>query len=210
MRVGVYGGTFDPPHRGHLEVARAARDSLALDRVELVPSHTPPHRRPTVASPLDRLAMVALGTADERGLVASPREIRRGGVSFTVETLREIRAGQADAELFLVLGADAYDDLPTWSRADEIQRLAHLAVLPRPGSPGVAAARPGDGPRLHRPGEAPPAGRLAVYRVEMEPMAISSREIRRRIGAGEPVEALVTPAVLGYIGRRGLYRSGGS
>ncbi len=210
MRIGVYGGTFDPPHRGHLAVACAARDGLGLDRVELVPSHTPPHRRPTAASPLDRLAMVALATGGERGLVPSPREIRRGGVSYTVETLREIRAEQADAELFLVLGADAYDDLPTWSRADEIQRLAHLAVLPRPGSTGVSAVRPDDGPRLRRPGEALPAAGLALFRVEMEPMAISSREIRRRVQAGEPFEALVTPAVLGYIGRRGLYRSGGS
>jgi nicotinate-nucleotide adenylyltransferase len=210
VRIGVYGGTFDPPHRGHLAVACAARDRLALDRVELVPSHVPPHRRPTVASALDRLAMVALATAAERRLVASPREIRRGGVSYTVETLRELRAEAPSAELVLVLGADAYDDLPNWSRAEEIMRSAHLAVLPRPGSLGVAAARASDEPRLRAAGEAPSAGELAVYRVEMEPLPISSREIRRRIGAGEPVEGLVTPAVLGYIGRRGLYRSGGA
>ncbi len=210
MRIGVYGGTFDPPHRGHLAVACAARDGLALDRVELVPSHTPPHRRPTAASDLDRLAMVALGVLGERGLVPSPREIRRGGVSYTVETLRELRAEEPAAELFLVMGADSYDDLPNWSRSDEIQRLAHLAVLPRPGNAGVAAVRPADEPRLRPAGGAPPAEGLAVYRVEMEPLAISSREIRRRLGAGEPVEPLVTPAVLGYIGRRGLYRSGGA
>jgi nicotinate-nucleotide adenylyltransferase len=210
VRIGVYGGTFDPPHRGHLAVACAARDGLALDRVEMVPSHTPPHRRPTTASDLDRLAMVALGVLGERGLVPSPREIRRGGVSYTVETLRELRAEEPAAELFLVMGADSYDDLPNWSRSDEIQRLAHLAVLPRPGNAGVAAVRPADEPRLRPAGEAPPAAGLAVYRVDMEPLAISSREIRRRLGAGEPVEPLVTPAVLGYIGRRGLYRSGGS
>jgi nicotinate-nucleotide adenylyltransferase len=210
VRIGIYGGTFDPPHRGHLAVACAARDRLALDRVELVPSHIPPHRRPTAAPDLDRLAMVALAALGERGLVPSPRELRRGGVSYTVETLRELRAEEPAAELFLVMGADSYDDLPTWSRSDEIQRLAHLAVLPRPGSAGVAAVRPADGPRLRPAGEAPPPGGLAVYRVEMEPLAISSREIRRRLGAGEPVEPLVTPAVLGYIGRRGLYRSGGA
>lgn len=208
MRVGVYGGTFDPPHLGHLEVARTARESLGLDLVELVPSHTPPHRRPTEASPLDRFAMVALAATGQPGLVPSPREIRRGGTSFTVETLRQLLDDRPGAELFLVLGADAYDDLPGWSRAVEIQRLAHLAVLPRPGSRGVSEVRPEDAARLRRPGETPPQEGRAVFRVEMELMPISAREIRRRVKAAESIDTLVPPAVARYIARRGLYRQG--
>jgi len=208
VRVGVYGGTFDPPHLGHLEVARTARKSLGLDVVELVPSHTPPHRRPTEASPLDRFAMVALATTGERGLVPSPLEIRRGGTSFTVETLRELSADRPGVELFLILGADAYDDLPSWSRAEEIQRLAHLAVLPRPGSRGVSDVRPQDAARLRHPGETPPADGRALFPVEMELMPISARDIRRRVKDGRPIDSLVPREVARYVGRRGLYLQG--
>ncbi|MBP7148868.1 MAG: nicotinate-nucleotide adenylyltransferase [Acidobacteria bacterium] len=207
MRIGLYGGTFDPPHLGHLHVARAARDSMQLDVVEMLTSSIPPHRRPTEADPFDRFAMTVLAAQDEPRIIPSPREVRRGGVSYTVETLLELRTKYPGATLFLVIGADAYDELPTWHRAGEILQLAHLAVLPRPGSHGVTALRPEDRQRLRQAGEAGPSEGLAVYQVPMELVPISAREIRRRLRAGEPVDDMVPVPVLRYIRKRGLYNS---
>ncbi|HNX19950.1 MAG TPA: nicotinate (nicotinamide) nucleotide adenylyltransferase [Acidobacteriota bacterium] len=205
MRRGVFGGTFDPPHAGHLQVARRVRDALGLDVVEIVPSNEPPHRRSPVAAAADRLEMVRLLCAGEDRLVPSAREIERGGISYTVLTLREMRAEAPDDELFLVLGADSYDELPGWRASAEIEQLAHVVVLPRPGAAGAAAVREADRPRLRLPGEPPPAGGKALYAVPMPETPEAARQIRALLARGEdPGEALPRP-VLAYIRRRGLY-----
>ncbi|MEN0111436.1 MAG: nicotinate (nicotinamide) nucleotide adenylyltransferase, partial [Planctomycetota bacterium] len=125
MRLGVFGGSFDPVHIGHVRLARACRDQASLDRVWFVPAATQPHKPGgPVASGEDRLAMLRLALADEPGLEASPIELDRGGVSYTVETLRAIAESQPAAELFFLMGADTLRDLPNWREPGEVLRLA--------------------------------------------------------------------------------------
>ncbi len=205
MRLGLFGGTFDPPHAGHLAVARAAVAALGLDRLELVPSLVPPHRRAPLASAPDRLAMLALACADDPRLVPSPREMLRGGVSYTVETLRQLEQEAPGLAPYLVLGADSYDDLPNWRESAEILRRAHLAVLPRPGAHGVEGLRPADAGRLRAPGEPPPAEGRAVYAVPMPPVPVAARDVRAALARGEDPGGALPPAVFAYIRKRGLY-----
>lgn len=206
MKGGIFGGTFDPPHAGHIAVAAAARDQLGLDWVELIPSALPPHRRPPAAPGIDRLAMVALAAAGEPRLHPSPREILRGGVSFTIETLLELSEERPADDIFLILGADSYDELPAWRESQRIQELAHLAVIPRPGAAGIDALRPVDRSRLRLPGQAVPPSGKAVYGVSMPPLPIAAREIREKLSQGQDPGAALAPSVLAYIVHRGLYR----
>jgi nicotinate-nucleotide adenylyltransferase len=180
-RIGVFGGQFDPPHNGHLAVVRAARDQLALDRMLVVPSARPPHR-PAPATPAEtryRLAQAAF--AGEPGVEVSRIELDRDGPGYTAETL-EALAGP-DCELYLIVGADQLAAMGSWHRPDRVRELARVAVAARPGAPS------GDG-----------AARLA-----MEPVDISSSDLRRRIGEGEDVSAMVPEAVVEAITREGLY-----
>ncbi len=204
MKLGIFGGTFDPPHVGHLAVARAARDALARDRGDLMPLHLPPHRGGPAASAEDRLAMVTLICEGEDRLAPSALEILRGGVSFTVDTLAELAAAGAD-DLFLIIGADSYDELPTWRATARVQQLAHLVLLPRPGASGAAQLRPEDEARLRSPGQPAPPGEKAVYAIPMAPVPVAARDIREQLARGEdPGPALPRP-VFEYIRRRGLY-----
>ncbi len=204
-RVGIYGGTFDPPHAAHLAVARAAADALELDRLELIVSARPPHRSQPGTPASERLDMVTLATKGDARLVASPREILRSGKSFTVETLRELRAELPEAELFLLIGGDSYDELPSWKDHRTILELAHLAVVARPGSAGPEAWRPEDFGRVLPVGTAPPAGQRAVYHIAMEPSPIAARTLRAQLAAGEDPGDAIDPSVLEYIRKRGLY-----
>jgi len=205
MKIGIFGGTFDPPHLAHLQVARAARDLLHLGLLEAVPCAVPPHRKEPRADGWDRFAMVVLTFAGEERILPSARELRRGGVSYTVDTLAEIAAEHPGDELFLVIGADSYDDLPNWKDADRIVELAHLAVAARPGSFGLERLRPEDRDRLRPPGEAPPPGRKGIYRIPMAPVPIAARRIRERLARGELPREDLHPAVQRYILARGLY-----
>ncbi|MDQ7008600.1 MAG: nicotinate (nicotinamide) nucleotide adenylyltransferase [Acidobacteriota bacterium] len=204
MRIGLFGGTFDPPHLGHLAACRAARDQLILDRLEVVPCGHPPHRGTPRASGAQRLAMVRLTLEGEAKLVASDRELEREGPSFTIQTLAELAAERPGAEIFLVLGGDSYDDLPGWHRHDEIEALAHLAVIARPGAAGLEALRPGDHHRVRRPDQPLPVEGRAVIPLEMEPCPYSASAIRERLARGLAPEGLA-PAVLEYIRRHALY-----
>jgi nicotinate-nucleotide adenylyltransferase len=133
--IGILGGAFDPIHHGHLRLAVECRERLGLAAVHLVPFHAPNHRGRPVASAADRLAMVAAACAGEPGLVADARELRRGGVSYTVDTLEELRRELGpDRPLVLLLGEDACHGLPRWHRPADLLRLAHLAVVARPGA----------------------------------------------------------------------------
>lgn len=209
MRLGLYGGTFDPPHEGHLTVVRTVVEALALDRLEVVPACEPPHRHRPEAGAIDRYAMVALALAeieDER-IVPSPREIRRGGVSYTIDTIDEVERELPGTELVLVVGADSYDDLPSWREAAQIVRRAHLAVLPRPGSRGALEPRDEDRDRLRPPGDAPPDARKALWAVPMPEQPVAASAIRHTLHEGPSGDLPLPEGVRRYIRKRGLYRN---
>ena len=195
QRIGLLGGTFDPPHAGHLAAARASRDELRLDRLLLVVADVPwqkvPGREVTPAE--DRFAMVEAAVEGMDRVEASRLEIDRGGPSYTVETVEEVLAAPADRppELFLVIGADLVESLPTWKRWRDLRRLVTLAVVARPPMPP-----PPD-----------PEGWRVVH-VDGEAVDVSSSELRRLLHRGAPVDGLVPDAVVRCIRGRGLYAVG--
>jgi len=187
VRIGVFGGSFDPVHLGHLIVAREAAARLPLEQVRLVPAgHQPFKREGHAASAADRLAMLQLAVAGDPLLVADDRELRRPGPSYTVDTLRELRAAEPNAELCLLLGADAAGDLPAWHEAAALPALARVVVLTRPGTPIP------DHPLITQT--------LAVTAID-----ISATAVRARCRRGESVRDLVPEAVARYLAERRLY-----
>ncbi|GAC1329321.1 MAG: nicotinate-nucleotide adenylyltransferase [Candidatus Dormibacteria bacterium] len=188
--TGVLGGTFDPFHAGHLAVARQCRELLGLEEVLLVPSFQPPHRPAPVAGPEDRLVMTRLGAAGVEGLTVDDLEVRRGGVSYAVETLRDLAQRRPGAKWVLLLGEDAAAEFSTWRAPDEIQRLARLVVFNRAGSPPPAGSAPHPG---------------AAQRLVVDSPAVSATEVRRRLAAGLPVDGMVAPSVLDRIRSQRLY-----
>lgn len=191
-RVGIFGGTFDPPHVGHLVTAVNVRYELDLDRVLLVVNDTPWQKVGTrdISPAEDRLAMVEAAVGAVEGIEASRIEIDRGGVSYTADTLREMRAGGAPPDLFVVLGSDAAGSLPSWERVDEVRELATVVVVERPG------AREAD----------PPPG-WSWLRVEVPRLEVSSTDLRARVADGRPLDYLLTPEVIAVVHERGLYRA---
>jgi nicotinate-nucleotide adenylyltransferase len=188
-RVGIFGGTYDPPHLGHLIVASEVHGALGLDRLLLIPAASPPHKRGTVhASAEQRLEMVRLAARGDDRFDVSDLELRRSGASYTVDTLRELAHRHPGAELFLTLGVDQLREFGTWREPDEIARLARLAVVERAGE----AVQPGFGYPVHE---------VPIPRID-----ISATEVRRRVRTGEPVRYLVPEAVREYIDRERLYR----
>jgi nicotinate-nucleotide adenylyltransferase len=190
-RLGVFGGTFDPPHVGHLVLAVNARYELALDRLLLVVANDPWQKtslRP-VSSADDRLALVEAAVADVDGLEASALETQRGGTSFTADTLGALRDEDSSRELFLVVGSDAAAGLPTWERIDEVRRQATIVVAARPGS---------------EDGQPPPG--WDWQRIETPRLEVSSTDLRARIAEGRPLDYLLTPPVIACINQRRLYR----
>lgn len=187
MRLGVFGGTFDPPHIAHLIVAQDAACALGLDRVQFVPAAAPPHKPAGSPSPGEiRLDMVRAAVHDARFEV-SDLEIRRPGTSFTVDTLRQLSADQPADELFLLMGADQYREFSSWREPEEIARLARIVVLSRGD-----VAMSDDGPVPHE--------LVAVTRIDL-----SSTDIRRRVKAGLPIRYLVPAPVAAIIHDRRLY-----
>ena len=191
-RLGVLGGTFDPIHIAHLVAASCARHALDLDRVLFVVAGEPWQKEGRVAAPADdRFGMVAAALEGVDGFEASRLELDRDGPTYTADTLEQLAAAEPDAELFLVLGADAAANLPTWERVEVVQRLATLAVVNRDGDPVVS---PGVGWRMEV--------------VEMPRLDISSHELRARIADGRPVDWLVPPGAVRWIREHGLYAGG--
>jgi nicotinate-nucleotide adenylyltransferase len=191
------GGTFDPPHLGHLIVAAEARAQLGLDRVLLVPAGLPPHKPdgPTFPAEL-RLRLLAAAVADEPGLAVSRIEIDRPGPSYTADTLEAIAAEEPGAELWFILGADQLVMLPTWRDPERILAAARLAIAPRAGVTSVQAEAL--------------AAAIAPGRVDWlaTPLiGISSSMVRERMGAGRPIRWLVSPAVEEVLRGEGLVAS---
>lgn len=191
MRIGLFGGTFDPPHLGHLIVAAEVHTRLRLDRLVFVPAADPPHKQGRVRTPAAlRLAMVRAAVAGDERFEVDDLELRRGGPSYTVDTLREYRHRHPEAELYFLVGADQLREFRSWRAPDEVARLARLAVFERAGEP--AAAENGY-----------PVLPVPVLRID-----ISATEVRRRVAAGESVRYLVTEPVRAIIERERLYRNG--
>ena len=210
----LYGGTFDPAHAGHLAVARAARDTFGAT-VSLLPAADPPHRPAPGASAADRAALLALALEGEPGLAIDTRELRRAGPSWTVDTLRELRAELGpEAPLAWLIGDDAFLGLPTWHEWTALPGLAHFIVAVRPGHAGrelpaaLAAAFAGGWAASPEALSAAPAGRL--FRLQLTEHPASATELRRRLAAGEGTGDWLAPAVAAEIACRGLYRAGGS
>jgi len=190
-RLGVFGGTFDPPHVGHLVTAVNVRHELELARVLLVVNNVPWQKVGTraISTPEDRLAMVAAAVRDVEGLEASGIEIDAGGPSYTADTLQTLRAADPTAELFVILGADAAAGLDTWDRHTEVREAATIVVVERPGSPATTP---------------PPGWRWTS--VEVPRVEVSSTDLRARAVDGRPLDYLVTREVVDLIRGRSLYR----
>jgi nicotinate-nucleotide adenylyltransferase len=191
VRTGVFGGTFDPPHVGHLLLAADARDALKLDRLIFVPAGAQPFKidTPAVASPRDRLEMVRLAVADDANYTVDDAEIDRKGLSYTVDTLEHLSEKYAGGRLFLLLGEDAVASFDQWRAPDRIRELANIAVMRR--------GRPDGANRALAPG---------VLEVSARRVDVSSTEIRARLRAGKSIKGFVPESVERFIDARGLYR----
>lgn len=196
MKLGVLGGTFDPMHFGHLAAGEAAIECADLDELVFVPTGSPPHRPPAIASPAQRLEMCRLATQDEPRFAVSDIELNRPGPSFTLDTLLALRGANPHAELYLVLGWDAASQFGAWYRPAEVLALAPIILVSRPGH---------DSPK---PADVEAAG-IEPARVILCPRktpAVSASEIRRSIAAGKPITGKVPAAVERYIAAHHLYR----
>ncbi len=200
--LGILGGTFNPPHLGHIAVASHARTQLGLERVALMPSHTPPHK-PVLGDniatdPEQRLQMCELAAAGHAGLSACALEVERGGASYTVDTLLSLHDIYPDTQLTLILGSDMARTLPSWRRPQELLALAGIAV----------AERPGDGREPVRAAltELGSTGADTVF-LTMPPVDISSSQVRERVAHGGNIDELVGSVVAAYISERRLYGS---
>lgn len=197
-RLGILGGTFDPPHLGHLWLATMAADELGLSKVLLVPAATPPHkRRRSISHAADRVLMTRLAVANDPRLDVSLVELERDGPSYTVDTLVELRRRHPDVELVLIMAADSLAQVGTWRSPDQLLELALWAVGPRPGT------------------QLPPRTELAkrwgrraarIHFLSGPALDISASQIRRRVAAGRAIRYLVPRAVEELIVERGLYR----
>lgn len=186
MKLGIFGGTFNPIHLGHLLLAEAARDQLGLDRVLFIPTHVPPHKpAPELLPALMRLEMVRLAVREHAGFIASDIELHRSGPSYTVDTVKLLRRQAPEAELFLIVGADMLG--VEWKGWAEIKRLCTVTAAKRPGSRAAKADK-------------------KIAWVEMPQVDIASSDIRRRVRAGRSIRYLVPGAVERFIRSRQLYR----
>ena len=192
MRIGVFGGTFDPPHVGHLLLAADAREALQLDRLIFIPAGTQPFKlgTPPVASGQDRLEMVRLAVADDANYAVDDAEINRRGLSYTVDTLEHLSERFKGAQLFLLMGQDALAGFPQWRNPERIRELATLAAMERSGAPGPRSEVAAEG----------------VVTVSTRCVDVSSTEIRERRRAKKSIKGFVPESVERFIEARGLYR----
>lgn len=192
MRIGLFGGTFDPLHLGHLRAAETAREALALDLVAFVPSGVPPHRAAPLSPAADRLEMTRLATSAHGRFEAWDVEVRRGGRSYTVETVATLQQERPGDSFVLLVGADTWPEMPSWREPERLFSLVEVAVAERPGAPLPLVDRPF-------------AGALAVHTVRGPSLAISATAIRERVRQGHSVRFLVPDPVAEYILSRRLY-----
>jgi nicotinate-nucleotide adenylyltransferase len=196
--IGILGGTFNPPHMGHLVMAQEALDQLDLDRVVFMPVAAPPHKEAREDPGAEaRIELCRLAVADDERFDVSDLEVRRGGASYTVDTLRELHELEPEHDLTFIVGGDMAQSLPAWREPEAVLALARLAVAEREGVHREDVARRLEG--LHR------GGRVAFF--DMPRIDISSSAIRRRVAEGRPIRYLVPDAVAAAIAERDLYRT---
>ena len=193
MEIGIFGGTFDPPHNGHLIVAEHLREALGLDSVVFIPTCISPHKQEVpLTPPRARLAMVRRAIKGNAHFEASNIEVRRGGVSYTVDTLRELHRKNPDARLHLLIGMDNVREFSTWKEPESIFGLSRVVVMTRPG--------------FERDNDVSPfIGRMSVC--EVPEIDIASRDIRKWVKEGKSIRYLVPAAVRSYILSHDLYQS---
>jgi nicotinate-nucleotide adenylyltransferase len=197
-RVGILGGTFDPPHLGHLWLAALASDALALDQVLFMPAASPPHKQgQPMSHAAERVAMTRLAVTGQAGFEVSLVELQRPGPSYTVDTLSQLREEYPDTEFTLLMAADTLAGIDGWREPEQVLALAEWAVAPRPGSVVPTPARLSErfGPAASR-----------IHLLDGPALDISSTEIRARVAAGRTIRYLVLAAVEDYVRDRGLYR----
>jgi nicotinate-nucleotide adenylyltransferase len=194
-RLGVMGGTFDPIHHGHLVAASEAAARFGLDEVIFVPTGKPSFKQhQKVTAPEHRYLMTVIATASNPRFTVSRVDIERPGLTYTVDTLRDLRAQRPGADLFFISGADAIEQMLTWKDADDLWKMAHFVAVSRPGHQlSVEGLPPG-----------------VVSMLEIPALAISSTDCRQRAEAGQPVWYLVPDGVVQYIAKHGLYEGSAS
>lgn len=193
MKIGIFGGTFNPPHIGHLIVAEHVRSELSLDKIFFVPAEIPPHKlNQNVASSDHRLAMLRLAIQDNPRFDVSEIELRRGGVSFTVDTLRELTTEHPHDQFFLLIGMDNLSEFYTWKSPEKILELATVVVMTRPGFDA---------------NEVPASMKDTVRICPVPEIGIASRVIRRRASEGKSIQNLVPESVRKYIHQHKLYHT---
>ncbi len=196
MRVGILGGTFNPPHVGHLVCAQEAYLQLSLDRVMMIPARIPPHKPvEDEPGPDHRLALCRVAVEGDERFAVSEIEMRRPGPSFTVDTLEELHSHAPDNELFLIVGGDVAAGLPRWHQPERVLSLASLAVAKRRGTSRASVDTALEGL---------PGGERSRF-FQMPRIGVSSTMIRRRVRAAEPIKYLVPDAVADYIHEHSLY-----
>lgn len=200
MKIGIVGGTFDPFHYGHIEPVLASRETMEWDRILYVPAHRQPFKMDGArTNDWHRWTMLVIGISDHGDLFASDIELARGDVSYTVDTLEQLRAQHPHDTLDWIIGDDNLAALDQWKNLDRLFELANFAVLSRSDAP-----LPAHGERLREAGVRGRAG--AIVFTHNPTIPISSTEIRRRVRAGEPIDAFVDPHVSRYIDHYGLYK----
>ena len=188
-RIGLYGGSFDPVHLGHLLVAQAAREELGLGRVFFIPATQSPFKPGSApTSGADRARLLRLALAGKTWCEVDEQELHRGGVSYTIDTVRDYHGRFPNAEIFYLIGGDHVQKLPLWREAEELARLAEFVVVPRPGQADASFPKPFHGRAL-----------------KGFPLGVSSSQIRERVKAGQPIDHLVPTMVAEAIRGAGLY-----
>ena len=206
--IGIFGGSFDPIHFGHLRLAVEVYQALKLSEVRLIPSGQPPHRSPPIASAGQRLSMVKAAIKGVPGLRVDDRELRRSGPSYTVDTLLSLRTELGATPLCLIVGMDAFLKLNTWHRWQELPKLAHIVAAHRPGWTGepsgeikqMLAER-----RVHNTEQLTTSSAGNIFFCPITPLDISSSQIRRLIAEGNGASFLLPESVLKIIKAEGLY-----
>jgi len=208
-RTGLFGGTFDPIHVGHLDVARAARKMLGLERVMLIPSHIPPHRAAPRASAAHRFAMAALAVAGEDGLEVSDLEMQSPQPSYTMNTLDRVnaRGGVGFGEFVFVTGADAFADVTSWKGYPQLLDRCMFAVVSRPSRSvkDLPGRLPGLASRMVDVDRGGLGAGMPVFLIDAPTAPVSSTDVRERVAAGLSIAGLVPDAVAAHIGKHRLY-----
>jgi len=214
-QIGIFGGTFNPVHCGHLKAADRVRKIFSLSEVIFIPSFIPPHKESSgIASPQHRLKMVELAAAPFPGFFPSAMEIKAGGRSYSIDTLETMKSIYSEAKIFFLLGIDAFLEIETWKDYESVLDQCSFIVMSRPGfdledASGVLNEK--HLPRIRRvsknePHAGPQPQEDLIYLVSIDSMDISSSEIRKRVKMDRPIEGLVPASVEHYIKEKGLYR----